>query len=240
MADVVVVVVELLALLRVPDGHHGGQRVAHHLERADGVGGHGRLGFRGQSAAPTLQTVGADALAHHADLKALLVAAELAPVAPPLVHHAVHGARADVLGVLLHGPLEEALASLAGAHAVVLAGGVVAADCANVQLARRALLHPAHSYLFGLLALRLAYRLAYLLALLRLLLLLLHLYLAVVEVDLVRLVLLVRLVRLRLRLRMLMLMVVLVVVVLVVELVVLVHVIVVELLLGMLKLLAVL
>jgi len=97
-----------------------------------------RLGLRGQPPPPSLQTVGAHPLAHHAHLEALLVATVLAPVAPSLVHDAVHGARAHVLGVLLHRALEETLAPLAGAHPIVLARCVVAAHCAHV--ARQALL----------------------------------------------------------------------------------------------------
>lgn len=48
-----------------------------------------RLGLRRQPPAPTLEVVGADALAHHAHVYALFVAAVLAPVAAPLVHNAV-------------------------------------------------------------------------------------------------------------------------------------------------------
>ena len=62
-------------------------------------------------------------------------AAVLAAVAAPLVHRAVLVGQAHVLGVLLDGALEEALAALARPHAVVLAGGVVAAD--GAQLAGR-------------------------------------------------------------------------------------------------------
>lgn len=42
----------------------------------------------------------------HAHGKALLEAAELAPVPPPLVHRAVFVGQADVLGVLLHCALQ--------------------------------------------------------------------------------------------------------------------------------------
>ena len=70
-------------------------------------------------------------LLDHADGQALLEAAELAPVPPPLVDGAVLVGQADVLGVLLHSPLEETLAALARPHSVVLAGGVVAAHGAQ-------------------------------------------------------------------------------------------------------------
>ena len=55
----------------------------------------------------------------------------LAAVPSSLVDGAVLVGQADVLGVLLDGPLEEALAALAGPHPVVLAGRVVPAHCAQ-------------------------------------------------------------------------------------------------------------
>ena len=85
----------------------------------------------GQAAAPPLEAVRADDLLDHADGEALLEAAELAAVPPPLVHRAVLVRQADVLGVLLDGALEEALAALARAHAVVLARRIVAAHRAQ-------------------------------------------------------------------------------------------------------------
>lgn len=93
-----------------------------------------RLRLRRQTTSTTLQTVRSDALADHADVQALLVATILAPVAAPLIYNAIHGARAHVLGVLLHGPLKEALAALAGPHPVVLAGRIVAANSTDVLL----------------------------------------------------------------------------------------------------------
>ena len=54
--------------------------------------------------------------------------AELATIPSPLVHRARLVRQADVLGILLHRPLEEPLAALAGADAVVLASRVVPAD----------------------------------------------------------------------------------------------------------------
>ena len=74
---------------------------------------------------PALERVGADNLLDHPDGETLLEPTELAPVPPPLVHGAVLVRQTDVLGVLLNSSLEEALAALAGPHAVVLAGGVV-------------------------------------------------------------------------------------------------------------------
>ena len=53
------------------------------------------------------------------------------PVPSPFVDRAVPVRQADILCILLNGALEESLASLARAHAVVLAGGVVAADGAQ-------------------------------------------------------------------------------------------------------------
>ena len=73
----------------------------------------------------SLQTVRPHHLLHHPHGQALLETAELATVSPPLVHRAVLVGQADVLGVLLHRPLEESLAALAGANAIVLAGSIV-------------------------------------------------------------------------------------------------------------------
>ena len=91
----------------------------------------GTLGLRGKTTSPTLECVGADNLLDHADGETLLEPAELAPVPPPLVHGAVLVRQTDVLGVLLNSSLEEALAALAGPHAVMLARGVVSAHGAK-------------------------------------------------------------------------------------------------------------
>ena len=74
---------------------------------------------------PPLQTVCPHHLLHHPHSQALLEAAELATVSSSLVHRAVFVCQADVLGVLLHCPLEESLAALAGADAIVLARSIV-------------------------------------------------------------------------------------------------------------------
>ena len=71
----------------------------------------------------------------HADGETFLEAAELAAVAPPLVDGAVAVGQTHILGAFLNGPLEESLAALAGADAVVLTGRVVPAHPA--QLRRR-------------------------------------------------------------------------------------------------------
>lgn len=73
-------------------------------------------------------------LFHHANLQAFLVAAELATVPPTFVHGAGFFGETHVLRALLHGPLEEALAALAGTHPVVLTRRRVAAN--GAQLAR--------------------------------------------------------------------------------------------------------
>ena len=49
----------------------------------------------------------------------------MATISSPFVHWAVLVRQADVLGVLLHGPLEEPLAALTGAHPIVLARRIV-------------------------------------------------------------------------------------------------------------------
>ena len=86
-------------------------------------------GLRGKTTSPSLECVSADNLLDHADSETLLEPAELAVVSPPLVHGTVLVPYTDVLGigVLLNSSLEEALAALAGSHAVVLARGVVPA-----------------------------------------------------------------------------------------------------------------
>ena len=92
---------------------HGGRRLLRTLR------------FRGEPAPSTLQTVRPHHLLHHPHSQALLEAAELATISSPFVHRAVLVRQADVLGVLLHCPLEEALAALTGADAVVLACSIV-------------------------------------------------------------------------------------------------------------------
>ena len=74
-------------------------------------------------------------LLDHSDGEAFLEAAELAAVAAALIDGTVAIGQTHVLGSLLHRSLEESLAALAGAHAVVLARRVVAAHAA--QLRRR-------------------------------------------------------------------------------------------------------
>lgn len=73
----------------------------------------------------------------HANHQALLESAELATVSPALVYRASLLGQADILGALLHGPLEEALAALACAHTVMLTGRGVAAHGAELARARR-------------------------------------------------------------------------------------------------------
>ena len=82
-------------------------------------------GFGGKTTSPALETVRPHHLLHHPARQALLEPTELATVSSPLVHRAVLVRQADVLGVLLHGPLEEPLAALAGAHPIVLARRIV-------------------------------------------------------------------------------------------------------------------
>ena len=71
----------------------------------------------------------------HSDSHALVEAAELAGVARVLVDHAVLALLAGVREALLHGALEEALASLTAEHAVVVAGALVAAHQTRHALA---------------------------------------------------------------------------------------------------------
>ena len=104
-------------------GGQGDGQGAGHLLRA--------LRLGGQAAPPTLEAVRPHHLLHHPHHQALLEAAELATVPSALVHGAVLVRKTDILGVLLDRPLEEALAALAGADAVVLAGGVVTAHGAE-------------------------------------------------------------------------------------------------------------
>ena len=88
------------------------------------------LRFRGEPAPSTLQTVRPHHLLHHPHHQTLLEPTELATVSSPLVHRAVFVRQANVLGVFLHRPFEEAFAAFAGTHAVVLTGRVVSADSA--------------------------------------------------------------------------------------------------------------
>lgn len=76
-------------------------------------------------------------LFHHADHQALLEATELATIPPAFVDRAGLFSEAHVLRALLHGPLEEALATLAGTHAVMLAGCCVATNRAKLARAGR-------------------------------------------------------------------------------------------------------
>ena len=84
-----------------------------------------------KTTSPPLEAVGSDHLLHHPHGQALLEPAELAAVPPPLVHGAVLVRQTHVLGVLLHRPLEEPLAALAGPHPIVLARGVIPAHGAH-------------------------------------------------------------------------------------------------------------
>ena len=84
--------------------------------------------FGRKTTSPPLQPVSPHHLLHHPHRQTLLEPAELTPVPPSLVHRTALVRQTDVLGVLLDGPLEEALAALAGADPVVLTGGVVTAD----------------------------------------------------------------------------------------------------------------
>lgn len=76
-------------------------------------------------------------LLDHANHQALLESAELATVSPAFVYRASLLGQAHVFGALLHGPLEEALAALARAHAIVLTGRSIAAHGAELARAWR-------------------------------------------------------------------------------------------------------
>ena len=88
-------------------------------------------GLCGQATPPALEAVRPHHLLHHPHHQALLEAAELATVPSSLVHRAVLVRETNILGVLLDRPLEESLAALTGADAVVLAGCVVTAHGAQ-------------------------------------------------------------------------------------------------------------
>ena len=127
--------------------HLGDVRVGVHVgphQRSDQRhGGRGRgvlraLGLGGKTTSPPLEAVRPDHLLDHAGGQALLEPAELAAVPPPLVHGAALVRQTHVLGVLLHRPLEEPLAALAGPHPVVLARGVVPAHGAHQPAAAAA------------------------------------------------------------------------------------------------------
>jgi hypothetical protein len=84
-----------------------------------------RLRFGGESSPASLERISAYYFLDHAYSEALLEATELAAVAPSLVHRACFVCKTHVLGSLLHGPLEETFAPLAGPYSVVLARGSV-------------------------------------------------------------------------------------------------------------------
>ena len=91
----------------------------------------GTFGLGRQPTSPALQSVRPDHLLDHADGETLLKPAELTPISTPLVHRAVLVCQANVLCILLDCSLEETFAAFAGSNPVVLAGGVVAAHCAE-------------------------------------------------------------------------------------------------------------
>lgn len=91
------------------------------------------FGFRGQATSSTFEGVRPYDFFHHTDGEALLESAELTAVPSSLVYRAGFVGQADVLGALLDGPLEEALAALAGTDSVVLASGGVPADGAELR-----------------------------------------------------------------------------------------------------------
>jgi hypothetical protein len=71
----------------------------------------------------------------HADREAFLEAAELAAIATSLVDRTTPIGQADILGAFLYCSLKESFAAFASADAVVLTGGIVAAN--GAQLRRR-------------------------------------------------------------------------------------------------------
>jgi len=76
-------------------------------------------------------------LLDHANHQALLESTKLTTVSPAFVYRASLLGQAHVLGALLHGPLEEALAALACTYTVMLTGRGVAAHGAELARARR-------------------------------------------------------------------------------------------------------
>ena len=123
----VVQVLQLGRGLHVCPHQRGDQR--HGLLRLAGL--LAPAGLRWKTTSTALEAVGSDHLLHHPHGQTLLEPAELAAVPPPLVHGAALVRQTHVLGVLLHRPLEEPLAALAGPHPVVLARGVVPAHGAH-------------------------------------------------------------------------------------------------------------
>lgn len=73
------------------------------------------LGFRGQSAATTLQRIRSNNFLHHAHSQTLLEATELTAISAPLVNGARFVGETHILRSLLHGSLEESFATLASA-----------------------------------------------------------------------------------------------------------------------------
>ena len=93
------------------------------------------LDFRiqGKTTSPALECISPDNFLDHPNAETLLEPAELAVVSPSLVHRAVLVCLTHILGVPLDSSLEEALAALAGLHAVVLPWCLVPAHGAQMQ-----------------------------------------------------------------------------------------------------------
>lgn len=93
------------------------------------------FGLGRQSTPPPLKIVRSHDLLHHAHREALLETAELAPIPPSFVHWTVLVCETNIFGILLNRPLEEPFTALARANSVVLTGGRIPAD--GAQLGRR-------------------------------------------------------------------------------------------------------
>ena len=84
-----------------------------------------------QTAPSALQPISSHHLFDHAHSETLLKPTKLAPVTTTLVDRTVFVGQANILGVLLNCPLEEALAAFTGSNPVVLTRGIVTAHRAE-------------------------------------------------------------------------------------------------------------
>ena len=82
-------------------------------------------GFGWKTTSPALETIRPHHLLHHPHHQTLLEPTELTSVPPSFVHRTALVCQTDIFSVLLDSPLEESLAALAGADAIVLAGSIV-------------------------------------------------------------------------------------------------------------------
>lgn len=138
MVVVIVLMVMVVVMMKISllgACHDASKSIANRLYGAHvGRRNKGRFRFRRQAPAAPLETICPNTLSHHSYINALFVSAKLTPVAPPFIHLAIHGARANIFGVFLNGTLKKAFAPLAGSDAIMLTGCIVTANSTDALL----------------------------------------------------------------------------------------------------------